>query len=1107
MNNYVLRQIAMLSKWTFYGLLVQLIFTGILIAAEGHAQSVKSVREHFIRIELKNSSIIEAFNKIEQKTGYHFAYEKGEISNSIRLDKKYVGKIAVSEILLDISKETDLKFRQVNKSIIVSEKNDKSLKEQNLEIIIQGIPITGRVTSTEDNEGLPGVNVIVKGTSQGSVTDVEGNYNLDVPGEETILVFSSVGFTKEEITVGNQTVIDIALTPDVTALEEIIVVGYGTQKKSDITGTVASLGKDRLEMVPNLNVAQAIQGAIPGVMVFSNSAGAQPDHTILVRGRNSITANNDPLIILDAIPYYGSIDDINPNDVQSIEVLKDASAAAIYGSRGANGVILITTKEGVAGKSTFSYEGNYSITDVTQTTQMLTGPEFYDFKMMRNPQAMTESEIEVYNAGTWTNWTDLILRMGQRHEHNLTISGGFNDTKFYIGGGFLDIEGIAVNDRYRRYTSRINLETKLTGWLTVGTRNQLTFDDASGEEANFRYAQQTNPLSTAYDENGKLTIWPWPDNIIVGNQLQGLLYDDLNKSHQILTNIYAKIDFPFIEGLSYRLNTGFRSRVSDRAQYRGRDTQSGFENQGRASISNSLNNTTIVENILSYNKEFGNHTIFATALYSFEGYTGKTNSLTASKFPNDFLSWYAAGQAAIMSPRHTYNKTNLISQMLRLNYSYLSRYLLTLTVRRDGYSGFGSETKWGTFPSVALGWNLANENFFPSKDLFSELKLRASVGMNGNQAIGAYETLSQFTVANYSSGSATVIGYKPSRLGLDNLGWESSQTLNLGLDFGLFQDRVTGSFNWYLTNTSDLLLDRKISPIHGITPVTHLPGGWVYPAITQNIGETQNNGFEIFVNSKNIVKDNFKWSTTANFSYNKNEILSLYGMLDEEGIEIDDIGNKWFIGNPIRVNYDYVRDGVWQLDEADEAATYGSQPGYVKLKDINGDGAINSDDRQIIGQLDPKILWGLTNSFSYRNFLLRIFIHSVQGVTVLDYTMNDNVFDEVRYNTRKKNWWTPENPTNDWIMNDQDANQMGGVSGGYYENPDFIRIKDISLSYDLPNSTIEKIGLNRLRLYITGRNLFTITNWTGMDPDLIDKDSQRDIPMQKEYVFGLSLGF
>ena len=972
-------------------------------------------------------------------------------------------------------------------------------------VFAQRLTIRGTV-SDESGAPLPGATVLIKGTTIGTTTGADGKYTLDVNTANDILVFSFVGYTLKEAPVNNQTTVNVTLTEDLLGLQEVIVVGYGTQKKSDITGTVASLPQERLAMAPNVNITQAIQGSIAGVQVSTSSSGAVPGQTILVRGRNSITANNDPLIIVDGIPYGGSLTDVNPNDVKSIEVLKDASAAAIYGSRGANGVILVTTKEGVEGKATFSYDGKYIITDVTKVNRMLTGPEFYDFKMTRNAASMTASEVQVYNDGTWQDWIGLAVRQGQTQEHNLTVSGATKDTKYYFGVGYTGIKGVAINDNFKRFSSRINVETKIADWLSIGTRTQFTFDDAGGVESNFSSCLNTNPLSTAYDQYGNLTVFPWPDNIIVGNPLQNLLYDNLDKQYQILSNNYAIVNFPFVKGLSYRLNTGIRARFTDRAEYRGRDTQSGLAAQGDASIDNGVSNNLVVENILSYSRDFGSHTIFATGLYSYEGYDGRTNSIDATNFPNDILSWYGVGQAAVVVPSISYSETSLISQMLRLNYSYASRYLLTLTVRRDGYSGFGEDTKWGTFPSAALGWNLANESFFPLKNTFNSLKLRASYGLNGNQAIGAYESLPKFNVANMSTNSGTVVGYKPSAMGISDLGWESSATLNLGFDFGMFKDRISGNFNWYLTNTTDLLLARSISVNHGITPNTHLPS-WKHPSVTQNVGETQNTGVEVVIDSRNIVKGKFQWNMSANFSYNKNKIVSLYGVKDENGEEVDDISNKWFIGEPIRVNYDYVWDGVWQLNEAD-TALYGTHPGFVKLKDTNGDKILDAKDRQIIGQLDPSILWGLTNVFTYSNFTLSIFIHGVSGSTVQNYLMNDDVQGaEVRYNTLKKNWWTTTNPTNDWIKNALLANNMSGASGRIYEQPDFVRIKDISLSYDVPKAVIGKIGLNKLKVFVTGRNLFTITQWTGMDPDLVDENAQRRIPMQKEYVFGLSLGF
>jgi TonB-linked SusC/RagA family outer membrane protein len=952
--------------------------------------------------------------------------------------------------------------------------------------------VSGKITGAS-GEALPGVSIIVKGTTTGVNSDMDGMYTINVPSGNPTLVLSFIGYISKEVNVTGLTRVDVTLDLDVTALEEVIVVGYGTQKKSDITGTVASLPRERLELSPNLNIAQAIQGSIPGVMIQTTAAGAAPTESIEIRGRNSILASNDPLIVVDGIPYGGHLSDINPNDVKSIEILKDASAAAIYGSRGSNGVILISTNEGKEGKPTIAYDGKYSVQNFTNIPDIMDGKEFYDFKILRLPSGMTQSEQDVYDSGKWVNWLDLGLRKGNSQQHNLTISGGTPNTKYYISGNFLNVKGLIVNDDFTRLSSRVNIDTKIVKWLSIGTRTQLTSDDMSGVAPDMGDLFYRNPLSVPYDENGNLTITPIADDPLRNNPLETTLFDNIDKSYQVVTNNYAIVDFPYIKGLSYRINTGITFRLTDQATYRGRDTKTGLDARGSSSTGRGITNNTVIENILTYNKEIGVHTIFATALMSYEGNKYSSNSVSASGFPHDFLSWYSTAQAELVNNSYSYNQSTLVSQMLRLNYAYSSRYLITMTVRRDGYSGFGTTNKWGVFPSIALGWNLSNEKFFPLKDIFNEMKLRFSYGLNGNQAVGAYESISRLSQENMVSLSTSLPGYKPSKLGSDNLGWESSKTMNLGLDFGIFENRVSGNFNLFRTNTTDLLLNRTISAVHGIT------------SITQNIGQTQNDGVEFSVNSRNVVKKNFTWNTSGNISFIRNQIVSLYGNLDEDGKEIDDIVNNWFIGRPIRVNYGFVFDGVWQTSEAAEAAKWGSQPGFIKIKDVNGDSKLTAEDRQIIGQRDPKMLWGVTNNFTYRNFSMSIFVHGVQGVTKQNDLMSDlGVTAGVRHNTSVKNWWTTENPSNDFWMNHVDAHRMAGVEAGIFESADFTRLKDVSVAYDLGGEMLKKLGLNKLKVYVTGRNLMTFTKWRGLDPELSSSES---IPLQKEYVFGLNLSF
>ncbi len=969
----------------------------------------------------------------------------------------------------------------------------------------QNKTITGKVKG-DDATALPGVTVLIKGTTQGTVTDANGNFSIPNVPENATLQFSFIGMKSKNVLVAGKSNLDIVLQTSDIGLDEVVVVGYGSQKKSDITGAVGSVSRERLEQIPNTNFAQALQGAIPGVTISTNSASAEGgDMSILVRGRNSIEASNSPLIVLDGIPYNGSISEINPEDIESIEVLKDASSAAIYGSRGANGVILVTTKRGKIGKPTISYNGYYGIQEIASLPDVMDGEQFWDFKNTRNPEQLTDSEREVYESGEFTDWIDVTTRTGKKQQHTLSLSGGTEKMNYFVSGTYLDVEGVAVGDDFQRYSTRFNFSADVTDWFSIGSNTQLSLADRSGFAPNWSGgtagAYWMNPLTKAFDENGDVTVYPWPEDIYWGNPLAGTLADSKDKRYSVFTNNYATIKLPWVPGLQYKLNTGVEYSNRDRASYYGRDTKQGLESGGESDTRSRTDNDYIVENILSYTKDFGKHSLFATALYSYQNSTYEEHRTEAQGFPNDVLTWFQASTASLVTPSSGYSNTTILSQMLRLNYSYDSRYLLTLTGRRDGFSGFGTNRKWGTFPSVALGWNIANESFFESVDFMNQLKLRASYGENGNQAVGPYETLARLSERSYLDGTSTAPGYRPTKLGNPDLGWETTKSYNLGVDFGFFDGKLAGSIDAYNSNTSDLLLDRSISPVHGIT------------SITENIGEVKNQGIELMINSYNIQNDDFTWTTSATFSYMKNEIVSLYGYLDEDGNEIDDIGNRWFIGEPIRVNYGREFDGIWQLDDdIENSAQPDAIPGDAKIVDQitvdtdgdgipdEADGIINDDDRIIQGQLDPKLLWSLTNTVNYKAFTLTFFFHGVHGNQKSNSLKTDNVWSS-RRNTTQKDWWTPDNPTNEWIANSED-NQTHGAS--FIEDAGFVRLKDVTLSYDLPTSLTSKIGFNKLRVYASGRNLLTFTNYGGLDPEL---SGDRDIPLQREYLVGLILGF
>lgn len=951
------------------------------------------------------------------------------------------------------------------------------------------IQVSGTIT---DSEGVPlaGANVVEKGTTNGVTADFDGNFSINLADENATLSFSYIGYATKEVAVNGQSTINVSLEGSAQGLDEVVVVGYGSQQKSDITGSVASIPSDRLEQVPNANFAEALQGSVPGVSIVTNSASAEGgDVNITIRGRNSISADNGPLIVLDGVPYNGSISDIVPTDIKSIEVLKDASSAAIYGSRGANGVILITTNRGKRGQTTINYDGYTSIDEIASLPDLLTPAEFYAFKKIREPNSVTQSEEALFQSGGGTNWVEEALRSGFRQQHNLSVSGGSEATNFYVSGSFLEVEGLAINDSYERLSLRVNLQTKIKDWITLGTNTQLSYGDRSGLEANFGEAYFMNPLSSVRDEDGNLTIRPWPEETSNGNPLRNILADNLDETYKVFTNNFLQIDFPFIEGLSYKLNTGVEYESRNRATYLGRDTSTGLEAQGRADTQDNVEKNILLENIINFNKEFGKHKIFATALYSYQNDKIENSRLQSQGFPNDVLTWYQANVANLVNPSRDFAQRTLLSSMLRLNYGFEDRYNFTLTGRRDGYSGFGANTKWGNFYAAAFSWNVSNESFMEDSGV-STLKLRLSYGVNGNQAVDPYETLSRLTEQSYLNGSNTAPGYIPAVLGSPNLGWETTATYNLGVDYGFFNNRLRGSLDIYKAKTDDLLLERQISPVNGLTE------------ITENIGATENFGVDFSVFANIINKRDFSWDVAANLSYVDNKIVELYGNGE------DDVLNRWFIGEPIIVNYDYEFGGVWQIgDDLESSPIPGAQPGYAKLVDQDMDGDVDADDLIIIGQRDPKYFAGVNLTFSYKNLSLNVVSQGAFGSTKENTLKVDNVFGFVRRNTIKKNWWTPDNPTNEFYANHIDANVRNDVA--FYESADYWRVRDITLSYNMPKSVTDAIGLNNLRVYFSGRNLFTITKFGGLDPEFTNMrgafGNDREIPLQQTYTVGLNL--
>ncbi|WP_176146178.1 SusC/RagA family TonB-linked outer membrane protein [Parapedobacter luteus] len=959
----------------------------------------------------------------------------------------------------------------------------------------QAIAVTGRVNDVS-GEALAGVSVAVKGGGARTSTDDAGLYRVEVPSADAVLIFSYVGYLSQEVDLAGRTTVNVSMAPDNTSLDEVVVVGYGTQKKSDVTGAVVSFNAERLQLqsMPQTTITQSLQGRIPGMNISTTSSNAEGNgNNIQIRGRNSITAGNAPLIVVDGIPYTDQLSEINPNDIASIDVLKDASAAAIYGARAANGVILVTTKKGTTGKPRISYDGYFGLDDIAHLPDMMDAESFYRTKVGRYGEgALTRTEIDAYAQGVDTDWIELATRTGTRQQHAVSVSGGAENVRYYVSGGFNQVKGIAINDDFRRVNVRVNLDADITPWLKIGTNTQLGHISRNNMPASFSGAFDMNPLTLPYQEDGtSLRIFPWVEDEFFSNPLEGFNVLKEDGTRSVLSNNFLEVDVPFVPGLSYRLNTGYTYRYRGVETYYGRNTRSGLQQGGVSEIDNWANEDWIVENIVNYNRTFGDHNLSFTGLYSAQKRVNKNHDLNANGFPSDIMSYYQNALATVWLPSDQYNAQQYLSQMARLNYAYQGRYLLTLTARRDGYSAFGEEAKFGVFPSVALGWNLDQERFLDPLAWINSLKLRVSYGVNGNQAISPYATLPQLQPQHYlTTDKQTAVGFYPSRLGDPTLGWETTRQANFGLDFGVLNNRLTGSIDYYRAKTSDLLLNRLISPVNGTR------------GLTQNIGSTSNNGIDLMLSATPIARGDFNWSVDLNLSHYKNKIVDV-GLYDAAGNAIDDVGNRWFIGQPVSVNFSYVFDGIWQEgDDFANSAQPDAKPGDVRIRDVNGDGTINADDRTIIGSTVPSYIAGLTNTFQYKNFTLSFFIRTVQGVTRFNEMMN--TFFDGRTRTMQREFWTPENPINTFPANRDDANPFGVNYFGKQNDASFIRLNDVTLRYRLPATVIDRWGMDNLEVFVNGKNLLTITDWEGLDPEL---SGQRGMPQMRTYLLGLRFGF
>lgn len=970
------------------------------------------------------------------------------------------------------------------------------------------IRVTGRVIN-EAGQPVANASVVVQSTSQGVTTNENGNYTLSIAPNGT-LVISYVGLGTQEINVKNRTTINITLTASIaTNLDQVVVVGYGTQKRRDVTGSVSSVGETALREVPVANLQGALQGRAAGLEIQSVGTTPGSGAQIRIRGTRSISGSNDPLLVLDGIPYDGNLNDINPDDVASVDVLKDASATAIYGSRGANGVIIVTTKRGRNGEAKISYNGYYGIGTVANKYPVFNPTEYRAMRDISSwAQGYEPEELASISKRTSTDWQDLVYQNSYKTDHNISVSGGSNGSTYSLGGGYYKENTVLPGQDFTRYTLRATVDSKVGKRIRIGLNSLNTVGVTNGSQfVNPMFAVLAlSPLMPAYDSTGRIVTSPTGNNDDRQTQYSPLLLKNNNSNNWVdrvrrlrtFNSLYG--EYQIISGLKYRVNLGLNYSQEEGDQFRSSDDPTGLypsyfrPKQGNtAYVNNSEAWGYTAENLLTYDKTIGKHRINFTGLYSVQEYHTHNTSVTKDSITDNFVQFYNLGLSSpTPAPVVGGGETSwaLLSYMGRINYAYDDRFLLTLTGRADGSSRLAPGHKWHDYPAVSAGWNISNEAFMKSFNAVSNLKVRVGFGQTSNQAINPYASLglvsngngigSPANVIRYNYGPTITTGYNVVTLPNPNLDWEYTKTINAGIDFGILKNRITGSIDYYHQHTDKILYSVTL-------PVTSGVSG----AYTTNVGQMQNWGMELALSTRNIESPTgFSWNTDFNLFFNRNKLLKLSNNISK------DIGSQLFVGYSMTSVYDYNKLGIWQTNEAAAAAVYGSLPGQIKLEDHSGpngkpDGKIDANDQYILGNGDAKLQGGMTNRFAYKGLDLSFVIYARFGGLLVSQIHQPpasylTVMDGKR-NGIKVDYWTPTNPSN-WFP--EPSSSISPVSTawttlGYYDAT-FVKLRSINLGYTFSTATLKKISAQSIRVYATVDNVGTFFSpymkQTGIDP-------------------------
>lgn len=1070
-----------------------------------------------VTIDLKNVSLKEVFSAIEKQTTYRFSYRNVVIDTTkdISISKT---NATVSTILNEVLTEKNLEYNIVSsKSIVIS---DKPKDTGNARKKISGV--------IKDDNGIPivGATIMEKGTNNGAISDMDGNFSFDIENNG-ILQISYIGYVEQTLSAANKTFFNITLKEDSRLLDEVVVIGYGSMKKKDLTGAISHVEAERLTLERPTTVQDILRSSAPGLIVQPSSSDAKETPTFLIRGQRSLNGGTAPLVVLNGVPFNGDLSEINPVDIESVDILKDASSAAIYGAKSANGVVIITTKKGKGEKPTVRFDGSMGFATMGVSRKYYEQDEYLDYRSdyatssngfqnkgyYSKPTAdnlrkynLTEEQWRNYDAigqgsknmeDVWLqrigfgdverrnyfsanpyDWYDAAWQTGLRQNYNVSLSGQTARVNYYWSLGYQDNEGNQQGDRFKNYRTNLRIDAKATDFLEVGANLILQNRDEGYQKIDWEGMCKNSPYSNPYYDDGSLNPWPMGE----GHQAPGTnSFYNLSMSSKsagtqtVNSNFYAKLTLPF--NISYQFTFAPRYSWSQNRDWT--SSESVFDTtHGSASRESIRSIVWTLDNIIKWNYTFAEkHLIDVTLLQSAEKYEFWSEKMTGKQFsPTDILEWHnmqSANEKTLSSNDEKYTGDAL---MARLFYSFDNRYMFTASVRRDGFSAFGRSNPRATFPSLALAWNFSNEKFFDWEPM-SNGKIRISWGKNGNRDIGIYQALSQLTTGSgiskysYATSSGTLYELSTlqiSRMANNGLKWESTASWNVGLDYGFLNNRINGSIEWYYMPTTDLLMDRTLPNISG------------YQSVVTNLGKVVNSGLEISINSVNIENKNFSWNTTFNLSHNKNRIKHLYytyeDVLDENGKvigskEVDDITKRWFIDKPMRTIWDIEMIGIWQENEVEEAAKYGQKPGDAKARDVNKDYRISQDDNVFLGQEDPKVRLSLRNEFVlFKNWDVSFNLYSYLGhkAATTDY-LNYFDFTGDYLNSPVRKYWTPENQSNSYAR--LKSTRPSNVDPKKIISRDFIRLENISIGYRIPKKITSLLHAQDIRVYGTIRNV------------------------------------